>query len=270
MKWEWLNPLHNADGDIGAASGDGAASAEPPSVAAGTEPATGGAPAAAPQTTGGEPTSAGVTQQESFATRLREQTSKIEERYKPYETRNTRLEAVAKTAGFEDVDSYLEALDQHAQQQHAANEARRLNVDEETYQKYFAPVKQELNRTQQELQTLRNAESERAVRSEYDRLMSDNPDFVNIQDKVFDLVMERPGLTLTDAYKLVSYDEKVNAAKLAGQQEALQKLQANAAASPGAVGGDAPNQSFDITKLPKEEREKLYERAKRGELKSLR
>lgn len=267
FEFEWLMPRFEMDGAIGAASSDGAGSAEPLSVAAGAEaPVVGSAPAAAPVDGGTVPD---VSQQESFATRLREATGKIEERYKPIQGHYSNLEKVAKLAGFEDPGEYLSALEAHAKQQHDAAEAQRLQVDPETYRQYFAPLKEDLNQSKQQLAQLQQSELQRTVKAEFDRLRSAHPDFESVQDKVLDLASER-GYPLEEAYKLIVFDERVNAAKQAGQQEAIQKLQANAAASPGAVGGDAPDQSFDFTKLSKDERQKYYERAKRGELKSLR
>lgn len=265
MKWNWLIPLLNVDGDIGAASID-ATSAEPPSVVVGADaPADGIAPAAASHEEGSLVPD--VSQQESFATRLREEKSRIEEQYKPITTHYSQLEQVAKIAGFNDVGEYLTALDEHARQQHAAAEAQRLNVDEETYRQYFAPLNDDLNRTKQELQRLQQSEIERNVRSDYERLKAAHPDFESVRDKVFEIAQQRV-LPLEDAYKLVVFDDRVNAAKLAGQQEAISKLSANAQSSPGSLGGDAPNQQFDFTKLSAEDREKYYERAKRGEFRN--
>ncbi|MFX3633725.1 MAG: hypothetical protein ACE3L7_25570 [Candidatus Pristimantibacillus sp.] len=274
FEFEWMNPLLNADGDIGAASTSSESAAivsESPSVAAGAEAsATGNAPAV-DTTQGNETVTAtpDVSQQESFASRLKEERSKIEGQYKPIQTAYTQLEQVARIAGFNDVGQYLNALDQHAKEQHAAAEANRLGVDEETYKQFFAPVHDELSQTKQELQRLQQSDLERQVRADYDRLKSQYSDFESVQDKVFAIAEQRV-LPLEDAYKLAVFEERVTAAKQEGQAAAIQAMKANANSATGSVGGDAPNQDFDFTKLSPDERAKYYERAKRGELKSLR
>jgi len=265
LKWTWMQPRCEADGDMGAGS---AAPDVPvtPSVEAGAEaPAEGIAPAAAPE---GAPAAPDVTQQESFATRLKEERSKIEADYTPHKTRSTQIEQIAKAAGFQDAETYLAALDAHVQRQAAADAAQRLGVDEETYNQFFKPVHEELNTTKQELQQLRQADLNRQVKADYDRLSSQYPDFVGLQDQVFDLA-EKRRMPLEDAYKLVAFDSRIEAAKTEGQAAAVQAIKANAGAATGPVGGDAPNQTFDFTKLTREQRSQYYEKAKRGELKSL-
>ncbi|WP_127580178.1 hypothetical protein [Paenibacillus koleovorans] len=268
----WMLPLFDQEGVIGAASG-AAESSAPPSVAAGAEtPGAGTAPAPAPTsgTTPAPAASPDVTQQESFAARLKEERTKLEADYAPHKATATRLEKIAKNAGFKNTTEYLAALDSHVTATLAEAEAERLGVDQETYNKFFAPVHSELESTKSQLQKLQQAEIHRQIKADYEGLKQQyGADFESIQDKVFDLAEQR-GLPLVDAFKLLSFDTRVSSAKLEGQAAAVAAIKQNAQSSTGAAGGDAPDQRFDFTKLTPDQRQAYYEKAKRGELKSLR
>lgn len=276
-KFRWMMPRLEQEGAVGASSAPDVSAA--PSVAAGGQsepPGTGNAPAPAP--TAGAPAGSSapgtgapdVSQQESFAARLKEERSKIEADYTPYKTTASQLERIAKDAGFKDTAEYLTALDNHVREQVAAEEAKRLGVDQETYNQFFAPVHSELQQTKTQLQQLQQADIRRQIQADYESLKKEyGQEFESVQEKVFDLAEQRR-LPLADAFKLVSFDSKVAAAKLEGQAAAVAAIRQNAESSTGSVGGDAPNQTFDFTKLSPAEREKYYEKAKRGELKSLR
>lgn len=260
IKFRWMTPLLNADGDIGAPSGDQS------SVETGAEASDNGIAPESGQSGEQQPD---VTSQESFAARLRESREQIEQQYAPYRQHVTKVEQIAKGLGFGSVEEYLAAAETQLQERQAAEEAQRLGVDQETYNQFFAPVHSELQQTKAELVQLRQAELQRQIRSDIEDLRREHPDFDQLQDKVFELAGQR-GLPIKDAYKLAAYDAHVNAAKLAGQQEALTKLSNNAQSATGAVGGDAPDQQFDFRKLSPDQRREYYEKAKRGELKSLR
>lgn len=219
FEFKW-SPLLDAEGDIGAASGDGAASSEPSSVATGDDtPAEGIAPAAASGSEGGEGTP-DVTQQESFATRLKQEREKIEQEYQPHRQRADRVEQIAKAAGFANVDDYFAAVDNQLKERQAAEEAQRLGLDPETYNQFFAPVRDELSQTKQELAKLQQADLERQIRADYDRLKSQYPDFAEVENQVWELATERR-LPLEDAFKLVSYDARIAAVKQETEQQVL-------------------------------------------------
>lgn len=286
FEFAWMMPLYNADGAIGGAPVAPAAAepapapasatpapastpAVPPSVAAGGNepPASGNAPAAG-TAPAGEPAQPDVAQQASFASRLKEERGKIETEFQPYRERATQIESIAKAAGFPTAEAYLQALDKSVRDQRAAEEAKRLGVDPETYKQFFAPVHEQLTQTQTELQTLRQAEVVRQVQADDQRLNSTYPDYNELRDQVFQVAEQRV-LPLEDAYKLVSWEARQEKARLEGQNAAVAAMSANAATSTGPVGGDAPSQAFDFTKLSPEQRQQYYEKAKRGELKSL-
>lgn len=211
-----LIPLLDADGDIGAASAE---FTEPSSVVTGEQtPDVETASASAPEVEG----TPDVTQQESFAARLREATSKLEDQYKPHRERAERAEQIAKAAGFVSVEDYLDAADRQLKEQQAAVEAERLGLDHETYNQFFAPVHDELKQTKQQLEQLRQADLERQVRSEYEGLKARYPDFSEIEEQVFTLAADRR-LPLEDAYKIASYDARIDRV----QKETEQRVLAN-------------------------------------------
>lgn len=261
-RFRLLMPMYNLEGDIGGAQSqpeETPQAQESPSVAADQGTGTAPAPAAEPD----------VSQQESFARRLKEERSKLEQDYQPYKQHSTELERIAKQAGFGSTDEYLSALSAHVKEQAAAQEAQRMGIDPDTYREFFEPVHSQLNQYQSELNTLRQSEAERRVMADLERLRTTHADFTSVQDQVLDVAAQR-NLPLEDAYKLVVFDNRIAAAKQEGQIAALAAIKANGQSSPGAAGGDAPDQAFDFTKLSPEQRQQYYQKAKRGELKSLR
>ncbi|MEF2243973.1 hypothetical protein [Paenibacillus sp. IITD108] len=216
MRWNWMTPLFNADGDIGAASEGADIVTEQSSVETGAEsPADGSAPAAA-----SSGSSVDVTQQESFATRLKQEREKLEQQYQPAKQHASRVEQIAKAAGFPSVEEYLDAVDAQLKEREAAEAAERMQVDQETYNKFFAPVHEKLTNAEKELQRLQQADLERQIRADYERLSTQYPDFKDHEDTIWALATERR-LPLEDAYKLVSYDSRIAAAKQEAEQQVL-------------------------------------------------
>lgn len=201
------------DVDTGSEIPAGQEVTDPSSVETGDEPGAGTASAS-------DQGEQDVTQLPSFATRLREKTSEFEEKHKPQLQAYSQLEGISKTLGFASVDDYLAAVNDQARQRQAEQEAERLGVDPETYNQFFAPVHQDLQNTKQELQRLRQADLERQIRSDYDRLSAQYPDFKEHEQAIWQLATERR-LPLEDAYKLVSYDSRIAAARLETEQQVL-------------------------------------------------
>lgn len=216
-RFRWLSPLLDAEGDIGAASG--APDVETPSVEAGTDPAPGIAPEASPTPDEGAPTP-DITKQKSFAERLKEERLKIEDEYKPHKQHSEQLQNIASSLGFKSVDDYLAAVNVQLKERLAAEEAQRLGVSPETYNQFFAPVKDDLTATKQELQQLRQAEFQRQVQAERDGLAAQHPDFAQVEEQVWQVATDRR-LSLTDAYKLVTYDTRIAAVRQETEQQVL-------------------------------------------------
>jgi hypothetical protein len=257
-KFKW-SPLLDGDGDIGAAS---AAASESQSVDAGAAegaPAAGIAPAADP--TLAEPA---VSDQASFAARLREERAKIDAQYADHKAAAAQIEQLAKAAGFKSGSEYLTALDAHVRQQKAEAEAQRLGVDQAAYKEYFEPVQSELAQTKQQLQQLRQAESLRQVQADYDRLKAAYPDFATLEDQVFDLAQKR-GLRLEDAYKLAAFDSRIAAVKQETEQQVLANITGrdNKQVLPGSDKGSSV--TLDPEKMSFKDIEEISQRVQRGE-----
>lgn len=242
-----------------------------PSVDAGaveTAPVEGSAPSADTVETPATPTiDDKVMQQKSFAARLSQEKAKLEEAYKPHQQLSSQLEGIARRAGFSSAAEYTAALEESIRAHEAEQEAAKLGVDQETYQQHFQPTKEKLSAAEQRIAQLEQADLQRAVKAEYEGLLTTYPDFKALEQQIFDLVAVRP-IKLEEAYKLVSFDNKIAQAKAEGEAAAVRALQSNADSSTGPVGGDAPSQTFDFTKLSPTERESYYRKALNGELKN--
>lgn len=212
--FRWLSPLLDADGDIGAGSGSEVGTPDVSSVVTGDEPGAGIAPDPTPDVT------TDVTQQKSFADRLREERTKIEDEYKPHKQHSDQLQGIASSLGFNSVDEYLAAVNVQLKEQKAAEEAKKLGVTPETYNQFFAPVKDDLTATKQELEQLKMADFQRQVQAERDGLAAQHADFAGIEDQVWQVATDRR-LTLTDAYKLVTYDTRIAAVRQETEQQVL-------------------------------------------------
>ncbi|GKU76848.1 hypothetical protein [Paenibacillus sp. L3-i20] len=217
MSFKWLSPLLNADGDIGASSDLG--DSETSSVETDVETSDTGID---PESVTEENTP-DVSQQASFASRLKQESEKIEQQYQPHKQRSERFEQLAKAEGFSNVDDYFDDLDRQAKERKAEEEAYRLGLDPETYNQHFAPVKNELSQTKQELARLQQSDIERQIKADYERLSAQYPDFKDHEDAVWAMATERR-LPLEDAYKLVSYDSRIAAARQETEQQVLANI----------------------------------------------
>ncbi len=254
--FKWLSPLLNVDGDIGAVSEGTDEVTEQSSVETGDEtPADGSAPAAAPED---------VTQQESFAARLKQEREKIEQQYQPAKQHASRVEQIAKAAGFPSVEEYLDAVDAQLKEREAAEAAERMQVDQETYNQFFAPVNAELQQTKAELDRLRQSDLERQIKADYDRLSNQYPDFKQHEDAIWQLATERR-LPLEDAYKLVSYDSRIAAAKLETEQQVLANVTGRDSKQVLSAGDKGNTTKLDPSTMSLKDIEAISKRVQQGE-----
>ena len=84
------------------------------------------------------------------------------------------------------------------------------------------------------------------------------------KDKFEELVGR--GYSLPDAYILANYQKLVEKGAAAAQQQTIQKISQNGAASPGSLTGTPETQEVDYDNLTPEEFEKYVQKAMRGEL----
>ncbi|MEK8206765.1 hypothetical protein NST41_14325 [Paenibacillus sp. FSL L8-0696] len=189
---------------------------------------------------------------------------------KKYETQyggyQKNLERVAKAYGFQDVDSYMTALDEYEQQQQIEQEARRLGVDTDVivrFREELNPIKSELNQYKQEMQTVREEKATLAVERELADLKTRFPDFDQYKDRAFELAIN-DGYKLEDAYKLASYEDKIANTAKQTEAETIRKLQANAASTPGALGSEGAEHKTGFSTMSKADQRKFIEDVKAG------
>lgn len=208
-----------------------------------------------------------VTKQQSFAARLSEERLKIEEQYAPHKQVYTQAEQIAKAAGFDSVDAYFAAVQEQLRQQQAEQEAEKLGVDPETYNQFFAPVHSELQQTKQELQRLRDAEFQRNLQTEYNRLSSQYPDFKEHEDKVFELAAELklPPERLEYAYKLATFDSRIAATALETEQKVLANVTGRDSKQVLSAGDKGQSTKLDPSTMSLAEIRAISERVQRGE-----
>lgn len=188
---------------------------------------------------------------------------KLQERSTQLEQQAKNLERVAKAYGFQDVDSYMTALDKYEQEQQIAAEAAKLGVDESVIVEHLAPLKAKLSEYESQMQSIREKEAGLRIEQEITDLKSRFPDFEQYKDRAFELAIES-GYKLEDAYKLASYEDKM--ANTARQTEAdtIRKLQQNASSTPGALGAEGAEHKTGFTALSKEEQRRMIAEVKAG------
>lgn len=89
------------------------------------------------------------------------------------------------------------------------------------------------------------------------------PDFAKHKQSVIEYAA-KSGYTLEDAYKIVTYDERVKTAALQAQQDAVRKLQQNADSSTGSLGADSPEHAGGYLAMSPAERKAFREAVKAG------
>lgn len=183
---------------------------------------------------------------------------KVSQRASEYEQR---LHEIAEITGYQSTDELFQAM-ALAKQQQEEEKYRQLGIDPQTFNQLL-----ENNPEIQYAREMRaKQEEEQRFKNEANELFETFPDLKpeSIQPEVWK-VKEQKGLSLLDAYLRVNY-------KNLGQQkeqEAIQKLQGNAQASPGSLGGGEVNHNHSIKDMSKTDFESLIRRVKNGEVRSL-
>lgn len=193
---------------------------------------------------------------------------KVSEKAQQAERLQQNLDRVAKFYGYPDHDSYMAALEQAEMDKRIQEEAEKLNVDEEVIRNHLHPLKQQLTKYETELQTIREQEAIRKVESQISAMESDParfPDFGKHKQAVIQYAAER-GYPLEDAYKIVTYDSRVQAAALQAQQEAVRKLQQNADSSTGSLGADSPEHAAGYMTMSPAERKAFRDKVMSGQI----
>ncbi|MEW4371777.1 hypothetical protein [Paenibacillus kandeliae] len=201
---------------------------------------------------------------------------KLEDEYKTkydgYDTFKRQSELAKRTAslyGFDSVEAFEQALQQEEQNRHIAAEAQRLGVDEDVVRQYVQPLNEKVTNYEQELNQLKAADQLRQVEAKIAAMEQDTvnfPDFAKYKNEIIAIAAEN-GLMLDHAYKIHTYDSRVQAAKQQAEQETIRKLQQNANGSPGALGADDAQSPDGYLGMNAEQRKAFRERVKAGQYK---
>lgn len=192
---------------------------------------------------------------------------KVAEKAKEAERFQEMLDRTAKFYGYNTHEEYMEALEQAEMDKKIQQEAARLGVDEDIIRTYVQPLNQKLSEYETKIRTIEEQEAIRKVEAQISAMESDAtnyPDFGKHKQSVIQLAAER-NYSLEDAYKIVTYDERIKAATLQAQQDAIRNLKQNADSSTGSLGADAPEHAGGYMSMSAAERKAFRESVLRGE-----
>ncbi|MFK4167242.1 hypothetical protein ACI2LM_13430 [Paenibacillus lautus] len=190
---------------------------------------------------------------------------KVSEKAQQAEHYQKILDRTARFHGFDNHDDYMAALEEAEQDRLIKQEAEKLNVSEDVIREHMQPMKQKLSEYEQKLATIEEQEQLRKIEAEIQTLSSRYSDFDQYKQQVFDLAGNR-GYSLEDAYKIATYEDRMNAAANQARQETIRNLQQNAETSTGSLGADAPEQASGYLAMSREERRAFKERVKSGKI----
>ena len=170
------------------------------------------------------------------------------------------IERIARMQGFDNPQDFIQAFEQMEQERRIQEEASKIGLDTEVFKEYLEPMRQELDTLKQEREQLQQAEAQRRMDAEIQRLKGEYPDFEAVQDKVFDIAIQK-GYDLEDAYILATYADKAKQI----EQQTLAKV-ANRDQKQVLSSMDKPgNMQFDPNNLTSAQLKEISERVQRGE-----
>lgn len=107
-------------------------------------------------------------------------------------------------------------------------------------------------------------EFRRQIEAEHAQLRQKYPDFEKYEEKVFDLAITH-GYSLEDAYKLASWEDRINTVKQQTEQEVLSRVTGRGEKQV-IPSNDKPNtQTLNPAELSFKEIEEISQRVRRGE-----
>jgi hypothetical protein len=189
---------------------------------------------------------------------------KIKSRADELEQQTGYLSKVAQLSGFTDTAEFIKAVEEAEEKQRIHNEAQKLGIDEDAYRQHIEPVSSKLTQMESELEEFRKQESFRQVEQEINSLKSKYDDFEKNQDRVIDLAMQH-GYRLEDAYKIATYEEKLESISKQKEQEVLARVTGRDEKQVLASNDKPSDTSFDPSNMSLDDIEKISERVRRGE-----
>lgn len=192
---------------------------------------------------------------------------KVSEKAQQAEQFQQQLDRVAKFYGYENHEQYMTALEQAEIEKRIQEEADKLGVDEMVIREHLQPLNQKVSEYERQLRELKEADALRQVEAQIAAMEKDTtqyPDFAKYKNDVITLAATH-GYPLDVAYKLHTYDERVNTARAEAEQAAIRKLQNNADSSTGPLGADSPEQVGGYAAMSPAERKAFRDRVKAGQ-----
>lgn len=212
----------------------------------------------------GEKQNNGQAIQAEIARREAKMQKKYEEQYGSYQKN---LERTAKYYGYENVDSYVEALEQAERQRDIQAEAERLGIDESVVLEHLQPLREKVERLTQKEQEYQQLQQSLEIQKELVTLRDKYKDFDQYTEKIVDIVGAK-GYSLEDAYVLASYQDKMSRLERDTEAKTIKSLQENAASTPGALGQGDVDHQVNFSALPRDAQRKMIEEVKSGTRKS--
>jgi hypothetical protein len=164
-----------------------------------------------------------------------------------------------------------------AQQQ--AEAARQQFQDENGFDPdVIKPVVEQMLKSDPRYQRLEQMEKEANITAAVSKF---NEEFPDLGVKTFDDIAKLPNidkvygyvnnykLSLNDAYKLANYGDVIGKTAQTAQQEAIKKIAANGASSPGSLAAGGEGEEKSIFKMSQTDFRKLQEEVLRGERKQI-
>lgn len=190
---------------------------------------------------------------------------KVSEKAQQAERYQQMLDRTARFYGYDNHEDYMAALEQAEMDKRIQEEAEKLGVDEEVIRNHLQPLNQKVSEYERQLNELKEAEAFRQVENQLASMEKDAekyPDFAKYKNDVINIAASR-GYTLEDAYKIATYEERVNTARLQAQQEAVRNLQKNADSATGSLGMDSPEHPGGYDAMTPAERKAFRENNRR-------
>lgn len=206
-----------------------------------------------------------ITATQAFARRLKEATTKAKD--------ELIAEMYGESHGIYTYADYQKALAEQREAQEKQHYQEQYGIDPDA----IKPIVEKMLKSDPRYQRLEQMEKEANITAAITNFDKEFPElgvktFDDIAklpniDKIYDYVNR--GLTLNEAYKLANYGDVVSKTAQTAQQEAIKKIAANGASSPGSLAAGGEGDTKSIFKMSKTDFQKLQEEVLRGERKSL-
>jgi hypothetical protein len=174
------------------------------------------------------------------------------------------LDKIAQLTGYQTQDELFQAIQEMEEQQRIQQESQKLGMDPDSYRQYIAPVNQKMQEMENQLKEFQRKETQRQVEAEVNDLRSRYDDFDAHEEDVFNLAINK-GYSLEDAYKIITYELKLNQVAQQKEQEVLAKVTGRDQKQVLSSNDQPHNAQFDPASMSLAEIEALSQRVKQGE-----